>query len=129
MSGGWAIWRGSTSGYYLADIYMTSGSYAARDTVPSHPAYYDRLLSSGWVDTNGYAKILSISSTQITVRVLRGSYLSFPNVYYMAFRFYAERLSFSNCRGVSFSSNRYSSNFKTLSGCSGSNKYFYAVSY
>ena len=43
----------------------------------------------------------------------------------MTFRFYTERLNFSGCQGVSFTSNRYSANFKSLSGCYGTDRYFY----
>ena len=123
-SGGWALFRGTTGSYNLADVYFTSGSWSSTSS-PNHPAYYDRLITSGWTDTSGYAQILSVSSTQIKVRVRRGSAASFNNVYQMTFRFYTERLNFSGCQGVSFTSNRYSANFKSLSGCYGTDRYFH----
>ena len=45
----------------------------------------------------------------------------------MTFRFYTERLSVSGVTGVSFSSNRYSSNHRSVTTIGGSGNHFYAI--
>ena len=61
------------------------------------------------------------------MRVYRGSNADFSNVYRMTFRFYTDRLTPSGCTGVSFTSNRYSSNHKSLTSCGTSSRHFWAI--
>lgn len=126
VSGGWCIYCGTTGGYDLVDMYYTYDWSYASPNGPSVTNRYAKIYGSSWADTGGYAKIISLSSTSIVVRLYRSTNADFSNVYRMVFRFYAERLSFSGCSSVSFTSNRYSSNHRALSGCGSSGRYFWA---
>ena len=118
----------SNTDYDLIDMYKTAdGSYNARNSGPSHPNYAERLFSSSWADTGGYSKIISVNANTIVVRLYRSSTISFPSVYRMVFRFYAERLSFSGCNSgsVNMYNSRHGSNFRTFSGCDTSGRHFW----
>ena len=85
-SDGWALFRGSTSGYTMVYEYYTSGSHSST-SAPGIPTHSSIMFSSSWVETSGYTKVQSYSSNQIKMRVYRGSN-DFSNVYRMTFRFY-----------------------------------------
>ena len=86
-SDGWALFRGSTSGYTMVYMYYTSGSHSST-SAPSIPSHSSIMFSSSWVETSGYTKVMSYSSTSIKMRVYRGAAADFSNVYRMTFRFY-----------------------------------------
>ena len=112
-SDGWALVRGTTGGYTMAAIYYSSGSHSST-SAPGIPSRSSQLFDNNWVEhSNGYTKILSYSSTHISLRIYRGANYGFDNVYRMTFRFYTERFSVSGCNDVTFSSSRYSNNHKT----------------
>ena len=110
----------------MVNIYYTSGSYASK-TAPGIPTHHSRYFDSSWVEASGYTKLVSYSSNQIRIKVQRGTNGDFSNVYRMTFRFYTERLTPSGCQSVSFSGNRYSSNFKSLTSCGASDRHFWAI--
>lgn len=104
-------------------FYSSYPSYSARTTsettystaVPStdsYSNYFNVLSSSGTnTDTSGYSKIITVTSTQIVVRVMRTGSWDTSTVYRMGFRFYSTRLTPSGCNSVSISSNRYGASY------------------
>lgn len=88
VSGGWALYSGTTPGYTFVDMYQASGSYSSSSAPSSYSVSTNRLYTSGWADTSGYSKILSISSTSIRVRLYRGSNIYLNDAYKVIFRFY-----------------------------------------
>lgn len=111
-SDGWALFRGSTAGYSIVEMHYTSGTHSST-SAPSVSYSTSELFSNSWVDTGGYAKITSMSSTQVKVKLYRSSNHDFSNVYKMTFRFYSERINPNTCTDVTFVSSRYSDNHKT----------------
>jgi hypothetical protein len=77
----------------------TGGSYGTTQT---------RILSSSNnVRSEGYSKILSVSNTQVKVRLYSSVSKSFNQVYRMIFRFYTPRLIFGSCSGASVWTSRW----------------------
>lgn len=108
----------------MKSMHYTSGSHSST-SAPSISYSTSVLFSDSWVDTGGYAKITSISSTQIKVKVYRSSNHDFSNVYRMTFRFYSERVSPNSCNDVTFVSSRYSDNHNTETDRGAESRYFW----
>lgn len=104
--------------------YIYMGNYNSGSS-PSYSGNNARLYGSSWADQSGYSQILSVSSNSITVRLYRATAWDPWYTPYLIFRFYVERLSFSSCNDVSFTSNRYSSNYYGETSCDATSKHFW----
>ena len=108
----------------MVEVYYTSGSHSSTSAPSTGGA--KSVLFNGWVDSSGYAKIMSYSSNSIKIQIKRGSNFDFGSTYYTSFRFYTERLQPNGCTGVSFWSSRYGSNFRSLTSCGTETRHFWA---
>lgn len=88
VTGGWAIYSGTTGGYNMKDMYYFHNTGYDSTSAPSPTVYTARLYGSSWADSSGYAKFLSINSNSVSVRLYKGTNADFSNVYEMWFRFF-----------------------------------------
>lgn len=96
-----------------------------------------RVFQPGMRMENGYSQVISVSSTQIRVRVLMNSRnYDFQYTYRMGFRFYTSRLQVSGntCSSVSIWSSRYTTNGWCRQGscsysCGTGDRMFYVAFY
>jgi len=121
----------------LSSIFYSSntGYNSITNTEPAvgHDASYTNVLS-GYHNTNGndYAQIVSVTSTQIVVKIYKSSYLDLTTVYRIGFRFYTQRLNPSGCNNVSVYTARYSWPYGASTGswsvsCGVGGYMFYAI--
>ena len=76
-------------------------------TAGSNGAFNTRIFNGHNTRTEGYSTILSVTSTQVRVRLYASTSRAFHKVFRMGFRFYAPRLILTGCTGVSVWTSRW----------------------
>ena len=119
----WPLFKSTTNTNYdlVNNVFYASRSYSSTSdplgtayvrmdpSDGSYEAYTDILRSGISTDrSGGYAQIISVSSTQIKVRMRLYSNRDFADrTFRMGFRFYTERLTMSSCSSVSVWNSRH----------------------
>jgi hypothetical protein len=93
---GWAIYISTTSNTYnLVDMYYHHDpgyDYNSQSYPGNFNGNHAKLYDSSWADTSGFSKIISVSTSSITIRVQRNSNWNPGETYRIGFRFYTERI-------------------------------------